>query len=155
MARIMATAIASLLLAISPAWGVVIEIAPAAGGGSADRDASLVRQQGGISFASGGVGDVEERELRAMAKDFNLAVTLATPDGHFLGGARIRILDAAGRPLVEADADGPLFFARLPAGGYAVEATTAGRTERENVSIADGKRADIRFAFPTADGGPR
>jgi hypothetical protein len=43
------------------------------------------------------------------------------------GGAEISIKDHNGKELLEAVANGPLLFAKLPAGRYEVQATAMGR----------------------------
>jgi hypothetical protein len=118
---------------------------PATDGGSSP---TAVKHQGSISYVSGGVGDEEERQLKAMASQFNLGVTLSTPDGHFLGGARLRVIDSAGKEVLDANTSGPLFYAQLPPGAYRVEAAAAGSEATRKVDVSQGKRSDVVFTFP-------
>src|SRR5262249_30814744 len=137
-----AMAISLLLLGGGPAFAnPAIDVVSLTGDNSAVREepaAGLVKHQGAVAYVSGGVGDDEERQLRAMASQFNLGVTLSTPDGHFLGGARLRIFDSGGKQVLDADASGPLFYAQLPAGAYRIEAAAAGNEATRKVDVAPG-----------------
>jgi hypothetical protein len=79
---------------------------------------------GGVVYVSGGIGQEERRALRAVAKDYNLRLAFATEGrGAYLAGAQVRIENLDGRVILEASAEGPLFFARLPRGRYRLLAT--------------------------------
>lgn len=82
---------------------------------------------------SGGFG-VEEREnLRAMSKDDNLELSFALQNKDYLGGAKVLIKDGNGKDVLKTFSDGPLFFAKLPQGTCAVEATSLGQAQEQIV----------------------
>ncbi|MEW6706435.1 MAG: hypothetical protein AB1430_16430 [Pseudomonadota bacterium] len=81
--------------------------------------------EGGIPFATGGIGREEVQALHAERKRYTLWVaTLAKGSGAYLSDARLRItrLDAQA-PVLQATLDGPWFFAALPPGRYRVSAS--------------------------------
>ena len=100
-----------------------------------------------IPYVSGGVGVEERDRLKSMAGDDNLALSFALKNGHYLGGAEVSIKDGKGNDLVEAVSDGPLFFAKLPAGRYVVEATAMGKTITRAVNISANRQTHVFFAW--------
>ena len=86
-----------------------------------------------------------------MTADDNLALSFSLVNGHYLGGAEVSIKDHNGKELLEAAADGPLFFAKLPAGHYTVEATAMEKTITRSVNIPANGQAHIFFAWAGSD----
>jgi hypothetical protein len=108
------------------------------------------QSQNGVAFVSGGVGEESREALRAVERDYNLRLMFAAQgSGQYLSDVRVTIAGAKGI-LVDADAEGPLFFARLAPGSYKVTATTEGRSQTRGVEIAAGKRASVDFYWPNA-----
>ena len=108
---------------------------------------------GEIVWTSGGIGDEELALLRAKAARFNLQLTFALgARGEYAADVGV-VIKAGGRALVEAVADGPLFFAALPAGRYRVVTTYRGEAGVTPVTI-EGKRpvrASIRWKRTDAE----
>lgn len=105
---------------------------------------------GGIVFMSGGIGTGERDAMRAHAANYNLRLAfVAAGRGAYLGGAKVRIEDDQGRTILEADARGPWFYARLANARYRVIAThDAGEISREvNLTKRD---ADLVLRWPVA-----
>lgn len=102
----------------------------------------------GIEYRSGGVGKEERDALLLITKRYTLKVVLAGKgDRAFVFDANVRILDASGKPVVEADGAGPLLFANLPPGKYKVVATAYGKTKEESVTVTRGKQTAISFTW--------
>jgi len=110
-----------------------------------------VQTIGGVTYVSGGVGMEERQQLKAMAADDNLALSFALVNGHYLGGAEVTIKDHSGKQLLEASADNPLFFARVPAGQYIIQATVMGKTVTREVTIPARGQARISFVWVGSD----
>jgi hypothetical protein len=106
-----------------------------------------VETLGNVAYVSGGVGVDERDRLTAMSQDDNLRLSFAMPDGEFLGGAEVNIKDNHGSEVLDAPANGPLFFAKLPAGNYTVEATTMGRTLARTVTVPAKGQASVYFIW--------
>jgi len=110
-----------------------------------------VRTFENIPYISGGVGSDELETLRAMTHGDNLQLSFASADGTYLGGAEVTVKDNVGKEVLEAAADGPLLFAKLPVGSYTVQATTMGQTLTRNVSIPPKGQAEIHFTWKNDD----
>jgi len=100
-----------------------------------------------IPYLSGGVGTEERAKLRSLAADDNLALSFSLINGEYLGGAQVSIKGRDGKEVLAAAADGPLFFAKLPAGHYVVEATAMGNSITRAVNIPATGQAHIFFAW--------
>jgi hypothetical protein len=97
------------------------------------------------------VGIEERDQLKSRAADDNLALSFALKNGHYLGGAEVLIKDRKGKELLNANSEGPLFFAKLPAGHYVVEATAMGKTITRAVNVSAKGQAHIFFAWAGSD----
>lgn len=131
--NIILTIVALAALSASPVW--------------ADDNPLEVQQQGGISYVTGGIGKDESDALRATQSNYNLRIMNADKSGHFSGDTRIVISDLQHNPLLDTTS-GPLFYANLPKGKYIVEGYNQEQTKKQVVTIANGKPAHIRFAWP-------
>jgi hypothetical protein len=108
----------------------------------------------GISYIGGGIGVAERAALERWAKDYTLRIEMARRNGEYLGDMQVRLFDGQGRKILEARADGPLFFIQLPEGSYAVEVQPlmaegpAMAAQSRDVKIAAGKQARVLFVWP-------
>lgn len=80
----------------------------------------------GIPYMSGGFGLEERAKLRAIGETDNLELSFALTNKDYLSGAGVLIKDDQGKEILKAVSDGPLFFTKLPAGKYTIEATAEG-----------------------------
>ena len=104
-------------------------------------DEPLVQQADGVSYLSGGVGDEERDRILSIGKDFNLKLVLATRSGAYLSDVNIVIVDGRGQRRLDVKSDGPLFYAKLPAGRYRIKAAANGVLLQESVDVtAQGQR---------------
>ncbi len=102
--------------------------------------------QNDIPYVSGGIGSPGQREMRAAQRDYNLHLLFAVKGtGEYLADIPVTIADGRGRVLVEATAEGPYFFARLPAGRYRVTAGSGEHAITRTVSI--GRRGTTNQSF--------
>jgi len=102
-------------------------------------DAVITGSSNGIPYASGGVGLDSREALLAKKAEYNLMVILSLENGHYLGGARISILDYAGKTVLRINAKGPWVLVKLSPGTYTVEATARNATRKNQVLIGKGK----------------
>ncbi|MGF1548101.1 MAG: hypothetical protein ACFCUG_12325 [Thiotrichales bacterium] len=94
-----------------------------------------IRESQGVSYLAGGVG-IEEREaVQKLEHFFNLKLTFAQRDGHFIGDVKVRITTPQGDPVTEIDANGPLLYVVLPVGSYRVEASFGAQPQQREVSL--------------------
>lgn len=106
------------------------------------------QQSGNITYITGGIGQDETTALRAVQRDYNLHVLSSSISGHFVGDAPLTISDSKGNPLLTTDA-GPIFYAKLPAGTYIVEANRNGEIKKQRVTVGKSS-ARVNFAWKEA-----
>jgi hypothetical protein len=94
------------------------------------------KQQNGIGYVNGGVGQEEQSAMRAQRADYNLLLTFATKEsGAFRSDVQLDIMDAKGTTLLSAANSGPMFYAKLPAGTYRISAAAEGKVFKRSVKI--------------------
>jgi opacity protein-like surface antigen len=94
------------------------------------------KQQNGITYVNGGVGEEEQAAMKAQRADYNLLLTFATKQsGAYRSDVQLDISDAKGANLVTAANTGPMFFAKLPPGTYRVSAAAEGKTFKRTVKV--------------------
>lgn len=128
-----------------PALGAML----AAGSVTSARAAERMVVQGNVTYISGGVGVHEQEQLDGRAGEFNLKLVFTLVEGNYLADIGVLVSDAKGRRIVEHQAGGPYFMAKLPAGQYSVTATYDGRALTRKVSLgARGLRTEY-FRWPS------
>jgi len=96
------------------------------------------KQQNGITYVNGGVGEEEQAAMKAQRADYNLLLTFATKQsGAYRSDVQLDIMDAKGASLVTAANTGPMFFAKLPPGTYRVSAAAEGKTFKRTVKVGN------------------
>ena len=94
------------------------------------------KEQNGVTYINGGVGQEEQSAMRALRSDYNLLLTFATKQsGAFRSDVQLDIMDAKGTTLVSAANTGPMFYAKLPAGTYRISAAAEGKVFKRSVKI--------------------
>ncbi|WP_242470779.1 carboxypeptidase-like regulatory domain-containing protein [Thiocystis violacea] len=112
---------------------------------------SVIKSEGGIPYVSGGVGESERSELKALASQFNLHLLFATQgSGEYLSAVRVNILDARRESVLTAESKGPWFYAQLPPGDYSLEVTPTGprgqdETQRKDVHLGASGQSRVDF----------
>ncbi|MBK8183380.1 MAG: carboxypeptidase regulatory-like domain-containing protein [Candidatus Competibacteraceae bacterium] len=90
----------------------------------------------GIRYASGGVGESEREELRAMSNEFSLRIMSAMQGGgEYLADAQVKILDSRGASMLSETSRGPFFLAQLPPGDYTVEVNVGDQMQKQSAQI--------------------
>lgn len=108
----------------------------------------------GIPYMSGGFGLEERAKLRAIGETDNLELSFALTNKDYLSGAGVLIKDDQGKEILKAVSDGPLFFTKLPAGKYTIEATAEGRTEEQVVQVPAKGQTQAHFAWKESNPQP-
>jgi len=104
-----------------------------------------VQQQGSISYLSGGIGSAERDVLKLQEPNFNLKLMFASKEGPFLSDAPVEILDSKGNSVLSATADGPFFYAKLPAGTYTVKTGNDPLVKTQKVTVKDTGLRSVNF----------
>ncbi len=108
---------------------------------------ATVQTTGGITHASGGVGDDSIARLEALAKNFNLKLVFALQSGNYVSDVKVVIADAKGKTLLDAASAGPWFLVKLPAGNYQVVATFEGKAVKRPVTVGTAKLQTVDFRW--------
>jgi hypothetical protein len=105
--------------------------------------------QGGISFIVGGVGDNSQDAMRQIERNYNLRlIFVQLPAGEYLADIGITVQNAQGKTLLDTNADGPFFYAKLPPGRYKVSATSNGRTLTHSIDVTAAHPVRQAFYWP-------
>ena len=108
-----------------------------------------VRKQSGINYVTGGLGD----ELSSFGEIFGrYSVHLRfKTDGRDIEvrGVKVRMLDTKGEALVEAEAEGPLFYVSPPSGRWTFEVEWQGQKMTQTKDLTGRRYLDIAFDFKT------
>jgi hypothetical protein len=100
----------------------------------------------GVSFITGGIGLDESSAIKTAEKNYALSLLFVqTKRGEYLSDVRVSIQDKAGRIVLEADSDGPILLAKLPAGTYKISAEHDGKALSRTVQV--GAKGVTRAAF--------
>ncbi|GAA6118702.1 carboxypeptidase regulatory-like domain-containing protein [Acidovorax sp. FG27] len=106
------------------------------------------KRHGALEYSCGGIGIDESTAMRAAMKDHPLSLLFAASGGAYEADVQVAIQPEganAGQPM-RFTANGPICLVNLPAGKYAVEASAAGQTKRQSVTVGMGaKSLDFRF----------
>jgi hypothetical protein len=108
----------------------------------------------GITYLCGGVGDSSAAQMKTKARDYNLILTFATRDGHFLADVSVKIMPITtkvGQAILDIQCDAPMLLVNLPRGAsYHVVAATGGITEQQTVRLAaNGAQKRASLLWPT------
>ncbi|MBC5786155.1 hypothetical protein H8N03_24665 [Ramlibacter sp. USB13] len=107
--------------------------------GSANEQATSVR--------CGGVGDADQKRMKAEAAQRGVLVTFATASGAYVADVDYEVRHE-GKVVLHGRCGGPLMLLDLArAGPYEIVATSQGRTQRQTVA-GGGKPASITMRFP-------
>ena len=128
-------------------FGVAISAHPAA---AAETAPQVMTSDSAVAFVSGGVGDDERQKMESLAPGYPLQLLFAAkgPDNNeFLADVKVRIMDKAGKTIVDTVAQGPFLLAKIPAGNYTISADNAGVVKQQTVQIAAGKPRRVVFLW--------
>jgi hypothetical protein len=100
----------------------------------------------GVKYLTGGVGLSERAHMEQMAKNYDLKLVFADPAGAYLANVQVDIQNSNGTSLIQRAANGPWFFAELPAGHYTIIATHDGKTETRKVVVGKTSQEEM-FRF--------
>jgi hypothetical protein len=90
--------------------------------------------------------------MRQEGTHYPLEITLARKSefpgyNDFVAGAQLRVIDSAGRVVVDRDDAGPIFLADLPSGTYTIDATYEGQTKSDRVQVSNAGHAAVTFVW--------
>ncbi len=108
-----------------------------------------VRKQSGMNYVTGGLGD-EAQAFIEISGRYPVHLRLQV-DGRNIDtrGVKVRVLDAKGDSVVEADAEGPFFYVSPPSGRWTFEVEWQGQKLSQTKDLTGRRYLDIGFDFKT------
>jgi hypothetical protein len=108
--------------------------------------------QGEMGYLNGGIGKEQADLMRDMSPQFPVRMTFvrhnaAEGTDEFVADVHLRIVDSAGRTVLDLPSQGPIFLLRLPAGSYSVEAAHDGEAKSRRFDIVSGRHRDLAFSW--------
>ena len=136
-------------------WITAIALAPlcllagAQTSSSSSTSTTVNGQTASASYRCGGVGEDEQRAIKAEAARHGLLLSFATPSGAYIADVDVEISNGRGTAL-NAHCSGPLMLVDLAGpGNWQVTARANGQTQRKTVT-AGGKPATLAFTWPAS-----
>lgn len=106
---------------LSPAALALLGLLSAPLPATAQAGGDPILEAGGIKYACAGVGKASRSDPRWAS--FPVKLEFAAANGDFLGDPAVTVTDGSGKPVFQAQCDGPWVLIELPAGSYKVHAT--------------------------------
>lgn len=109
-----------------------------------------VRRQSNINYVTGGAGAAAE-DFAAVSARYPIHIRF-TVDGvrtDAIEGVRIRVVDTMGNALIDAPAEGPLFYVNPPSGRWTFEVEWQGRLLRQTKDLTGRRYLDLTFDLET------
>ncbi len=91
--------------------------------------------RGGVTYLTGGIGSDEAQTMRAAAPHYNLRLLFTTMRGAYLSDADVAIQALTGTAALDARAEGPYFYAKVPPGRYRVAVRLDGAWQSRLVTV--------------------
>jgi hypothetical protein len=134
-----ALALAGMASVAGPASALVAQLPPE-------------QHEGQVAYVSGGIGKSEARLFERQMARYPLAIELvehARRRAAFTADAKVTIVDARGRAVLDTRAAGPFMLVDLPDGRYSIVASL-GRAQLRKavVQVRRGELARATFEFP-------
>lgn len=109
-----------------------------------------VRKQSGINYITGGIGD-EAKAFEQLAPRYPVQMLFTVGGEHAqIRGVKVTVRDIKGDAVLEANAEGPMFFINTPSGRWTFEAEWNGE-KQSKVKDQTGRRylvMDFDFKKP-------
>src|SRR5262249_19504799 len=117
---------------------------------AADAQMPQPQTQGGVTFITGGVGIGQQQYMDSVQKDYNLhALFVQMGTGAFFADLEVQVVDSpSSKTIINASQAGPMFWAKLQPGSYAVTASHAGKPITKNVVVPSQGAAELFFFWP-------
>jgi hypothetical protein len=105
------------------------------------------KQEGDVTYITGGIGDSEVDQLKSESVNYNFQMINSDPTGHYTADTNLVIQSKDGREMVRVDNAGPLFYAKLPPGEYTVDATNGAQHETKTVRVAASGHSEMHLIW--------
>ena len=102
---------------------------------------------GDIPYISGGNSPYEYDRMEAARRQYNLRLLFSTDNADYVpNSVRVRVQDMASqRTLLDTDAKGPIFYAKVPQGRYLVTLDYDGQQYHQEMGVPENGSATVSF----------
>jgi hypothetical protein len=148
----------SALLAGTSAWAQEPATSPAPGDsarsvapGEAVPLPDARQSDAGIPYVTGGVVYEELPAFQQARSQYPLNVEIYEKVGAkngFTANAQVMLIDRSDKVVLDARADGPYLWAKVPPGSYKVQTTLNGTMKEQRVTVGKGPSTRAIFVFP-------
>jgi hypothetical protein len=102
------------------------------------------------AFRCGGIGDEDQKRIKAEAGQHDMLLTFATTGGAYLADIDVEI-SSGDKLVLRARCGGPLMLVDVGAkGSYQVRAVSNGREQRKSVTLGAKPPASLSFIWPAS-----
>ena len=106
----------------------------------------------GVKYVQGGIGKDESAAMLKEAGRYPLSVVFSGGQAnHYVADVDIRVRDAAGKTVLQTNAEGPIVLLDLPAGKYVIDAEYRDKTLTQRIELSPKRATRLDFHWPSAD----
>ncbi|MGF6767575.1 hypothetical protein P3T18_000045 [Paraburkholderia sp. GAS199] len=106
-----------------------------------------ILEQGNVRYVSGGVGHDEAKAMRRAASGWPLSLDFYGPTRDYLADVHVRLEDANGIELLQADSRGPYMLLQLQPGSYTVFARYKNKEQKRTIKVSPTGHVNLPFTF--------
>lgn len=111
-----------------------------------------LHKQSGIDYVSAGMTPEEKHEMQRIAARYPMQLVFtAEGEAPELKGVKVTLKDLKGDVLLQAVADGPMFYFNPPSGRWTMEAEYKGQTVSRTVDLVGRRYIVLPFHFTPAN----
>jgi hypothetical protein len=106
----------------------------------------------GVKYVQGGFGKDESAAMLKAASQYPLSLVFSGGKANnYVGDVDIRVRDAAGKTVLQTNAEGPIVLIDLPAGKYVIDAEYRDKTLTQRIDLTPKRAARLDFHWQEAD----
>jgi hypothetical protein len=112
---------------------------------------------GGAAYVTGGAVYEQLPAFQQARTQYPLNIEIYEKAGaknQFTADAQVKLIDRNGTVVLDARADGPYLWVKVPPGQYKVQTTLNGTMKEQRVSVANGRSTRAIFVFPQSPSVP-
>lgn len=115
------------------------------------------QSQGGTAYVTGGAVYEQLPSFQQARSQYPLNIEIYEKAGaknQFTADAQVKLIDRSGAVVLDARADGPYLWAKVPPGQYKVQTTLNGVMKEQRVAVNSGRSTRAIFVFPQSPSAP-
>jgi hypothetical protein len=106
----------------------------------------------GVKYVQGGIGKDESDALLRESRNYPLSLVFSGGKANnYVADVDIRVRDAAGKTVLQTNAEGPIVLIDLPAGKYIVDAEYRGDMVTHRIELSGKRSTRVDFHWPSGD----